>query len=75
MTGAIDRVDPEWRASLDPERAVLGVLASDWYPARLVHALLDALTGHLSKDERARYATEASRAIMNRMLPSPCRIS
>jgi len=63
-----NRVDPEWRASLDPERAALGVLASQWYEAPLVHALLDALTSDLTRDERAAVATEASRAIMNRML-------
>jgi len=63
-----DRVDPEWRASLDPERAALGVLASEWYPAPLVHSLLDALTSHLSRDQRAEFASEAARAIMNRML-------
>jgi hypothetical protein len=62
------RVDPEWRASLDPERPALGVLASEWYPAELVHALLDALTGQLSRDQRSEMATEAARAIMNRML-------
>jgi hypothetical protein len=61
-------VDPEWRGSLDPNRAALGVLASEWYPAPLVHALLDALTAHLSQDERAAFAAEAARAIMNRML-------
>jgi hypothetical protein len=64
----VNGVDPEWRSLLDPRRPALGVLASDWYPAPLVHDLLDALTGHLSRDERATLATEAARAIMNRML-------
>lgn len=63
-----NRVDPEWRPSLDPERSALGVLASEWYPAPLVHTLLDGLTAHLSRDQRAEVAAEAARAIMNRML-------
>lgn len=61
-------VASEWRASLDPKRAALGVLASEWYPAPLVHELLDALTRGLSRDDRAALAADASRAIMNRML-------
>src|SRR5262245_3226691 len=61
-------MDPEWGTSLDPDRAALGVLASEWYPAPLVHDLLDALTGHLSREARSEIAAEASRAIMNRML-------
>lgn len=68
LAAGANGVDPEWQPSLDPRRAALGVLASEWYPAPLVHDLLDALTGHLSRDERAALATDASRAIMNRML-------
>lgn len=68
LRAVADRMDPEWRAHLDPERTVLGVLASEWYPAALVHSLLDALTGGLSTDARAEMADQAARAIMNRML-------
>jgi hypothetical protein len=68
LRAAADRMDPEWRPLLDPERAILGVLASEWYPAPLVHALLDAVTADFSRDARAEAADEAARAIMNRML-------
>jgi hypothetical protein len=63
-----ERMAAEWRALLDPERAVLGIIASEWYPAPLVHELLDALTGDLSREQRAELADAASRAIMGRML-------
>lgn len=68
LRSGADRMDLPWRAELDPERAVLGVLASEWYPAALVHSLLDALTEGLSNDARAEMADHAARAIMNRML-------
>jgi len=68
LRSAADGIDPEWRALLDPDRPLLGVLASEWYPAVLVHALLDALTGHLSADARAELAAASARHIMNRML-------
>jgi hypothetical protein len=31
------------RAALDPDREGLGILANEWYPAALAHALLDAM--------------------------------
>jgi hypothetical protein len=58
----------EWQDSLAPGRPALGVLASEWYPASLVHALLDALTEDLTREARAEMAAEAARAIMGRML-------
>lgn len=65
---AAERVAPEWQAMLDADRAVLGIIASQWYPAPLVHSLLDALTGHLTREQRGELADAAARAIMNRML-------
>lgn len=65
---AADRMTPEWRALVDPERSVLGIIASEWYPAPLVHSLLDALTASLSREQKAELADAAARAIMSRML-------
>jgi|ERR1041385_957784 hypothetical protein len=62
------KMDPEFHEYVDTSRPVLGVLASEWYPAAVVHSILDALTGHLSGEERTALADAGSRAIMNRML-------
>ena len=53
---------------LFPERRVLGVLASTWYPAELVHCLLDEIAGGLSPQDRGSLAMSGSQAVMDATL-------
>lgn len=55
-------------AELDPRKEALGVLASQWYPAELVHALLDELARGRSPAELEAFTRDASRAVMQATL-------
>lgn len=65
MLAAFDRMRiTEHRNLLDPEREALGILASRWYPADLIHALLDELTAGISRGQRLEMAEIAADAVM-----------
>lgn len=55
---------PDLAAAVDPRSEAFGILASDWYDARIVHALLDAATAGLDADGRRRLAREGVRAAL-----------
>lgn len=52
----------EERAGLALDRPVLGILASRWYPAEMVHVLLDVVTDGADEVEKDRIAREGTRA-------------
>jgi hypothetical protein len=56
------------RSALDLDAPVLGVVASSWYPAPLVHALLDELTRGMNEGETLELAAAGSRAVMSATL-------
>jgi len=56
------------RSHLQPQREALGILAATWYPAEIVHALLDELLRGVPADERLEMAGAASEAIMRSTL-------
>lgn len=53
---------------LDPADESLGILASVWYPAELVHELLEALIRDVPRSERSALAQEAADIVMSRTL-------
>lgn len=59
---------PELGDALDPDRPALGVLPSGWYPIGAVHSLLDTLTEGFGPAELQRFAEEAARATIGRMM-------
>ena len=59
---------------LDPRKEALGVLASQWYPAELVHALLDEVARGRSTQELEALTSEASRAVMKATLSGLYRV-
>lgn len=61
-------VPAPYRGLLDGERRALGVLASSWYDARLVHVLLEELTRGRSETEVERFIDEGSRATLRAMM-------
>ena len=53
---------------LDARSPGLGIIASSWYPADVVHALLDALVRDLDAAERREIAFQGSEAVMRATL-------
>lgn len=56
------------RLHLQPDREALGILAATWYPAKVVHSLLDALLHGVSENERRAMARDAAEAVMRATL-------
>ncbi len=48
----------------DPSQEHLGILAATWYPAPVIHALLDRMTAGLEPAARAQLAQEGAQAVM-----------
>lgn len=57
-----------YRGDIDPARSGGGFQASRWYPAELVHVLVDEVIAGRSEAERDALARRAARAIMGRTL-------
>lgn len=65
---------PELAAELDARKEALGVLASQWYPAAVVHALLDEIARGKSAEELESFTNDASRAVMQATLSGLYRV-
>ncbi len=61
-------VDFEASGFLRPEEAGLGFLPSRWYPASLLHELLDAALAHLPEERRRVMAARAGRFVFERQI-------
>jgi hypothetical protein len=75
MRSLAGRVPAEMRSYIDPDEPVVKVLASSWYPARIVHTILDALTEGASEAEIQRLAHDANRWIIRRGMGSVYRFA
>lgn len=64
---AVARLPPEARAGLDPRERRLGVVASTWYPAPAVHAVLDAFARAHPDAERAPLVHDGVQVVVTRM--------
>lgn len=58
------RVPDDLRPLLDPDEPIVNLLPASWYPARLVHAMLDALAEGRTRAEMDRLAKEAARDVV-----------
>ncbi len=61
-------LSPGARAAFDLRRSDLGILQTEWYPAGVVHELLDRIVKDLPVAERTSMARESARAIMDATL-------
>jgi hypothetical protein len=61
-------------ALIDVTRPFAGIISNDWYDARLVHGLLDAMLVEYSPDERRMFAREAARATIEGTLRGVYRV-
>src|SRR5687767_15922300 len=53
------RAPDDLKELLDPDEPAVTILASSWYPARLVHSMLDTATDGMTRGEIERFAREA----------------
>lgn len=58
------RVPDDLRDALDPDEPIVRILSASWYPASLVHAMLDALAEGRTSQEVDRLARDASREVV-----------
>lgn len=58
------RLPPHLQAMIDVEAPAFHLLASSWYPAKLVHALFDALAEGRTPDEMQRFIHDANREFL-----------
>lgn len=58
------------REYIDPEQPFVKLLGASWYPARLTHAILDAVSRGMSDEECRRLAHDANRWIVKRGMSS-----
>ncbi len=68
VESAVEAAEARHAEGLEPRRAGFGVLASRWYPAALVHELVDALTHGRTPAELEAMASDAADHIMGRTL-------
>lgn len=68
VAGALAQLPPEAQPLLDPGKDSFGILASAWYPAPLVWAILETFLAGRSTRERAELARAGARATMDRTL-------
>jgi hypothetical protein len=68
VEATIRDVESRHHAGLVPEGPYFGVLASRWYPAEVVHDLLDQLTLARSEEELEKMAADAASSVMTHML-------
>lgn len=59
LARAIESIPVRFRARLDLDAPAFGVSGSAWYPATLVHGLVDGLLWGLSPEERSAIARES----------------
>jgi hypothetical protein len=58
---AVATMPPQFAAQLDPSDDALGLIASNWYDATLVHAMLDAIVGPYPAGDRSALIRSAAR--------------
>jgi len=68
VTAALAAARAKHPVELDLTRDGFGILASQWYSAEFVHAVLDEVMRNHSTDELHVIVTEAAQAIMDKML-------
>ncbi len=68
LKNALELLPEQYRSSVDPGHRSLGLLSATWYPAPMVHALLDALFGHYTPVQRQTLADRAGRHVIERLI-------
>ncbi len=67
VRGVVERLGPAMRDQLFVDRQALGIVATEWYPSEIVHAILDAVSEGKSDDEMGRLVREATEFTVRRL--------
>ena len=59
---------PHAQSAFDPSKPLLGIIASEWYPAPAFHALIDLMLEQYPPEQRRSFAREAARATIDTTL-------
>lgn len=68
LSRALASISPSFRAPLDVDAPAFGVEPAAWYPATLVHGLLDGLLAGRSPEERSAIARESGELVTEQTL-------
>jgi hypothetical protein len=63
LATALEGIAPRFRVMLDPDKPAFGVKRGDWYPAAMVHALINGLLDGMSPEERSTLARESGELV------------
>lgn len=74
LVEAVQQLPTSGQAEFDTERECLGVLASTWFPATVVHGVLDHLTEHLTEEAHDEMAAQAGEAVVKAMMTGVQRV-
>src|SRR5690242_5834938 len=65
-----ERVPEDLRSFVDPDEPMVKILASSWYPVRLVHSILDTLAEGRSEAQIVKMVHDANRWVVKRGMNS-----
>lgn len=68
LASFVREIPPELGAAFDLQAPHLGVIASSWYPARAVHALIDRMLEGYTEEQRVAFARQAARVTIEASL-------
>jgi hypothetical protein len=68
ITTVLQRIETPEVPAFDPTQPYMGVLPSTWYPAPLIHTLLNRITDGMSPAQRSELASSGATAIMDATL-------
>lgn len=68
LRAALERLPKQHRHVVEADHPTLGILQGTWYPAGLVHALLDTLFEGMSVHDRTEVAKAAGRVVIESLI-------
>lgn len=68
LDAAIDAIPADFRKHLNRAHRSLGILPATWYPAPMVHALLNAIVKQVGPTEIEGFAERAGRAVIQKLI-------
>jgi hypothetical protein len=68
LDAALDTIPEDYRRQLDRTQRSMGILPATWYPALLVHALLDAIVKQVGATDIDDFAERAGRAVTEKLI-------
>lgn len=68
LEAALDAIPTDYQRQLNRAHRSLGILPATWYPAPMVHALLDAIAKQVGPADIESFAERAGRAVIQKLI-------